>query len=286
MRQRSVSQMELRAQLVEALEAGQLRLHYQPIVSLHDGATVGYEALLRWEHPTRGLLLPAEFLPVIIDSDLDLPVTRWVLNRAVSDIVELSSVDPTEPFVSVNLSARQLARTDLDRDVQAVLARSGLAPHRLWLELTEEHLVDSRHRGMLERLRGLGCQVVLDDFGTGYSGLTYLQQLPVGALKIDRAFIARVGCDRVSTGIIRAVADLADALDIAVVAEGVETTEQAERVAAMGIKLAQGYLFGRPGPLAALDAAAGLAALPTPRDVGDRAGQPPLVTVNDSMTTG
>jgi len=250
MRQSSIAHLELRTQLVDALRNDELRLHYQPIVDLPTGAVRGYEALLRWEHPDRGLLLPADFLAIVTEGDLDAPVTQWVLRRACQDLVGMEGVGGTLPFVSVNLSPRQLMRADLDVDVASALVDAGLAPERLWLEITEEHLVDDRHRPTVERLSRLGCVVVLDDFGTGYSGLNYLQRLPVQVLKIDREFIARLCTDRVSAGITATVVGLADVLGVQVVAEGVETLEQAQLLRQMGVPLVQGFFFGRPAPLA------------------------------------
>jgi diguanylate cyclase (GGDEF)-like protein/PAS domain S-box-containing protein len=267
MRQSSHAQLELRAELELALENNELRLHYQPFVELPSGRVHGYEALLRWQHPTRGLLYPAEFLNAITDGDLDIPVTRWVLRRACADIGALARGDDDPPYLSVNLSPRQLSRSDLVSDVAAAAACAGLPTTRLWLEITEEHLVDHRHRPVLDALRSLGCRIALDDFGTGYSGLTYLQQLPVDAIKIDRSYVARVCTDRISAGITSAVTGLADVLGIHILAEGVETTEQAELLTDMGIRVAQGFLFGRPAP------------------IEDYESQP-LVTVNDWITTG
>jgi diguanylate cyclase (GGDEF)-like protein/PAS domain S-box-containing protein len=286
MRDSSVAQLRLRSELIQALENDELRLHYQPIVDLAGGAAIGYEALLRWEHPTRGLLLPADFLAVVLDGDLDGPVTQWVLETACADIAGVNRATGSRAFVSVNLSPRQLGRSDLAAEVSAALEQAGLAARQLWLEITEEHLVDGRHRPMLDRLHALGCRIVLDDFGTGYSGLSYLQQLPVNVLKIDREFIARVGTDRVSSGITAAMADLADVLGIRVVAEGVETAAQAELLRGMGVPLAQGYFFGRPEALHdGLPAQVTTRMLPRPRSARSVA-QPDFSTVNDSMTTG
>ena len=249
MRQTSHAQLELRAQLELALADNQLRLHYQPIVELPTRQVIGYEALLRWQHPRRGLLLPAEFLSVIADGDLDVPVTRWVLNQACDDIAALSEFHGGAPYLSINLSPRQLSRPELGTEVVAAAARSGLSVAQLWLEITEEHLVDRRHRPALDALRALGCHIALDDFGTGYSGLTYLQQLPVDAIKIDRSYIARICHDRASAGITAAVNGLGEVLGVGILAEGVETEEQAEMLTSMGVAAAQGYLFGRPAPI-------------------------------------
>ena len=253
MRRSSVAQLELCSELEAALSGDQFDLHYQPILDRH-GAVRGFEALLRWQHPDRGLLLPGAFLDVLNDSDLDVPVTRWVLERACRDIAALGQSEAwrragSQPFVSVNLSPRQLSRRELAHDVAKALVDTGLPAGQLWLEITEEHLIAGSHREDLDVLRALGCRIALDDFGTGYSGLTYLQQLPVDVLKIDRQFIARVASDAVSARITEAVTDLAQLLHIDVVAEGVETAEQAAAVAEMGIDYVQGFHFGRPAPL-------------------------------------
>ena len=254
MRRSSQAQLELRGELNAALAGGQFDLHYQPILDRF-GTVAGFEALLRWQHPVRGLLLPGAFLDVLNDSDLDVPVTQWVLRRACRDIAALAETSAWHhagmaPFVSVNLSPRQLSRRELARDVAEALVDAGLPAGQLWLEITEEHLIAGSHREDLDVLRALGCRIALDDFGTGYSGLTYLQQLPVDVLKIDRQFIARVASDPVSACITEAVTDLAGLLGIDVVAEGVETAEQAAALAGMGIDYVQGFHFGRPTPLA------------------------------------
>jgi diguanylate cyclase (GGDEF)-like protein/PAS domain S-box-containing protein len=263
MRQTSQAQLEQRAQLELALANNELRLHYQPIVELTTDRVVGYEALLRWQHPQRGLLLPGEFLATIVDGDLDVPVTRWVLNQACQDIASLGAGSGEAPYLSVNLSPRQLSRSELATEVAAAAARANFPATRLWLEITEEHLVDRRHRPVLDALRSLGCQIALDDFGTGYSGLTYLQQLPVDTIKIDRSYIARICIDRASAGITAAVNGLGEVLNIRILAEGVETEEQAEMLRTMGVRVAQGYLFGRPAPIS--DYTAATTAVPRPR---------------------
>jgi diguanylate cyclase (GGDEF)-like protein/PAS domain S-box-containing protein len=251
MRQTSHAQLELRAQLELALADNQFRLHYQPIVELASNQVIGYEALLRWQHPRRGLLLPGEFLSVIADGDLDVPVTRWVFNQATRDIAELGRQLGETPYLSVNLSPRQLSRPELVTEIAAAAARAGFPVTQLWVEITEEHLVDRRHRPVLDAIKGLGCHIALDDFGTGYSGLTYLQELPVDAIKIDRSYISRICTDRASAGITAAVNGLGDVLEIGILAEGVETEEQVEMLRGMGVHAAQGYLFGRPAPVEA-----------------------------------
>jgi len=248
MRRGSMAQLEVRAELEDALQRKEFRLHYQPILDIETEEPIGFEALLRWQHPQRGLLFPGEFLDVLTDSDLETPVTRWVLRRACEDLVSLAAGD-RNCFVSVNLSPRQLARPGLCDDVRIALADTGVRAEQLWLEITEEDILDVRHRDSLQALQDLGCRIVLDDFGTGYSGLTYLQQLPANVLKIDREFVARLTSDRVSAGIIAAVTDLAELLELIVVAEGVETKDQLEMLRAMGVRCVQGFLFARPHPV-------------------------------------
>ncbi len=246
MRSEALAQLALRSELTRAATEGEFLLHYQPLVSLPAGDVLGYEALLRWQHPTRGLLLPGAFLEVLEDSDSDGQVAEWVLDQACADAATWK-----EGFVSVNVSPRQLARPELARRVSQVLAGTGLAPERLWIEITEDRPVDSRRDiADVQRLRDLGVHVALDDFGSGYAGLTYLQRLPADVVKIDRSFVSRVVDDPVSRGIVSAVAGLAQVMDLLVVAEGVEELEQAEVLADLGITVAQGYLWGRPAPLA------------------------------------
>ena len=250
MRSAALAQLALRRELVVAAAGEEFRLHYQPIVDLRTRQALGYEALLRWQHPTRGLLAPAAFLDVLQDSHSDSDVAEWVLGRACADAATWPAVRGRPPFVSVNLSPRQLSRPDLARRVAGVLARSGLPPERLWVEITEDRPLDPRHDiADVQRLRDLGVHVALDDFGTGYAGLTYLQRLPADTVKIDRVFVSQVEHDPVSRGIIGAVVDLAAVLGLHVVAEGVETEEQAAVLLELGILCAQGHLFGQPAPL-------------------------------------
>ena len=250
MRSEALAQLTLRSELAHAQQAGEFRLHYQPIVEVATGHPLGFEALLRWEHPTRGMLLPAAFLPVLEDSDIDSLVAEWVLERACSDAAAWGS----DAFVSVNVSPRQLARPELAHRVASVLERTGLAADRLWVEITEDRPIDAgQDIADVQRLRDLGVHVALDDFGTGYAGLTYLQRLPADIVKIDREFVARVDTDPVSRGIVGAVVGLAEVLRLRIVAEGVETTSQAAALLALGITSAQGFLWGRPVPLPGSD---------------------------------
>jgi diguanylate cyclase (GGDEF)-like protein/PAS domain S-box-containing protein len=243
----AVAQLELRHDVGAALREGQFLLHYQPIVRLADGAVVGYEALLRWQHPRRGLLLPAQFLDVVLDSEYESPVTDWLLRQAVQDAARL----PDEVRVSVNVSSLQVGRRDLPDVVQSALQAVGLAPDRLMLELTEDRLL-SRADGpqLLERLRAIGLGLAIDDFGTGYAGLGYLQRFPaLSVVKLDRDFVAGLGVSPVSEHIVRSVADLTRGCGLQLITEGVETVQQAECLLGLGVAYAQGHFFGAPQPL-------------------------------------
>ena len=243
----AVAQLELRHDVDAALRDQQFLLHYQPIVRLADRAVVGYEALLRWQHPRRGLLLPGQFLDVVLDSEYESPVTDWVLRQAASDAARM----PDGVRVSVNVSSLQIGRRDLPEVVRGVLQEAGLAPDRLVLELTEDRLL-SRTDGpqLLERLKDLGIRLAIDDFGTGYAGLGYLQRFPaLDVVKLDQSFVAGLGSSPVSEHIVRSVVELTRGCGLKLIAEGVETAQQAANLLALGVGHAQGYFFGRPAPL-------------------------------------
>jgi diguanylate cyclase (GGDEF)-like protein/PAS domain S-box-containing protein len=233
------------AALERALSLGQLRLVFQPIVSLEDGSVVGHEALLRWDSPGGVMNAPADFIPVAEESALIVEIGAWALLQACHESATAFGHDEDGPAIWVNLSSRQLAQPDLPDVVQDVLASSGLPPARLRLELKERVLqgAPATARKNLTALQELGVAFVLDDFGTGY---TSLRDLPVRAVKIDRSFVQATSPG--DAAIVAAIISLARALDIAAVAEAVETEEQAERLAALGCPYAQGYLFGAPGP--------------------------------------
>jgi diguanylate cyclase (GGDEF)-like protein/PAS domain S-box-containing protein len=242
------SHLALRNQVGPALAGGELELHYQPIVRLADRSTIGYEALLRWRHPERGLLSPAAFLDVIVDSEYETPVTDWVLSQATADAAHWP--DGSTPTVSVNLTVFQLARTDLPRVVAEALRRSGLPARNLIVEVTEDRFLERAEGAQqLARLRALGVPIAIDDFGTGFAGLGYVQRLPIDTIKIDRSFVSLLPSHATSGHIVRAIHDLAEACNLRVVAEGVETTEQMAALSGHGVTLAQGHLFGHPQPL-------------------------------------
>lgn len=237
--------VELSAQLRLAIPEGALVLHYQPLVSLQGRVVRGAEALVRWSHPERGLVPPAEFVPVAEDTGLMSVLGAWVLEEACATACSWTD---EELQVNVNVSPRQLADAALTDQVQRVLHDTGLRPERLQLEVTEGavmHDVTDAARS-LGRLRDLGVRVGIDDFGTGHSSLAYLRRLPLDFLKIDRAFLTLLGQDTRDEAIVGAIVDMAHALGLEAVAEGVETETQSRSVAELGCDVAQGWYFGRP----------------------------------------
>ena len=252
MSDQTLDRLDLENDLRRALERHELRLHYQPIVSLGSGRVVGFEALVRWQHPRRGLVPPLAFIPLAEETGLIVPLGRWVLEEACTQAERWNRdrpVDNAPLFVSVNLSARQFTKGDLLEDVGLTLQRTALEADALELEITESVLMDQSEAGVrtLRDLRGLGVRLVLDDFGTGYSSLSYLKHLPLDTIKIDRSFVAGIegAADR---SIVDAVIALAHGLGIAVVAEGIETEAQHDRLRDLGCDYGQGYLFSRPVP--------------------------------------
>ena len=244
--------------LRRALERSELRLHYQPLVELGTGTVIGVEALLRWEHPTRGLVPPLAFIPLAEETGLILPIGRWVLDTACHTVREWQRRFPAASrlAVSVNLSARQFAESGLIGDVATILDHTGLHPSLLELEITESVVMD-QSEASVERLRGLralGVKLVLDDFGTGYSSLSYLRRLPLDTIKVDRSFVMGLGSDPADLPIIQAVVSLAHGLGIDVVAEGIETFEQLASLRELDCDRGQGYWFSRPLPELAVEA--------------------------------
>ncbi len=244
--------------LRRALERSELRLYYQPLVDLRCGAIVGVEALLRWQHPERGIVPPLSFIPLAEETGLILPIGRWVLRTACDQVRDWQRRHPSAGplFVSVNLSAREFAQADLVQDVAAILDATGLDPATLELEITESVVMD-QSEASVERLRGLralGVRLVLDDFGTGYSSLSYLRRLPLDTIKIDQSFVAGLGSDDANLPIVQAIIGLAHGLGIDVVAEGIETAEQLAWLRQLACDRGQGYLYARPLPAAELEA--------------------------------
>jgi len=245
MRSRALDRLALEAELRHAIEHGELRLHYQPIVALADGGVSGVEALVRWEHPERGLVPPGDFIPLAEQSGLIVELGRWVLEQACRQAAAWPGVR-----MAVNLSTRQLGDRRLVADVTEALERTGLEPGRLTLEVTETLIMERLEASieLLEELKALGVRLSLDDFGTGYSSLSYLERLPLDALKLDRSFVSGLGPDETEPAIVAAVIEMGRALGMTVIAEGVETEQQAARLRALGCVYAQGFHFARPLP--------------------------------------
>jgi diguanylate cyclase (GGDEF)-like protein len=241
---------ELANSLHRALERGELDLHYQPVKRIASQTLVTMEALLRWHHGTLGQVPPVEFIPIAEETGLIVELGRWVLGKACQDCCAWRRAG-NEVGVSINLSARQLTDPDLVEDVRVILDQTGLDPSAVTFELTESILVTGAggSRAALEQLKRLGVRLAIDDFGTGYSSLSYLAELPVDDLKIDRSFVSRLGRDAQSLSMIGAVVELAHALGLSVVAEGVETAAELAELERSGCDEAQGYLLGRPHPL-------------------------------------
>jgi diguanylate cyclase (GGDEF)-like protein len=234
-----------------AIEHRELELFYQPQVEIKTGRIVGLEGLLRWNHPTRGLMLPSTFIPIAETSGSIVPIGEWLVEQACWQIRAWSDLGIAPPVVAVNLSGAQFKLSpDLDPMVAKNLARFGVSPNQLELELTESVLMKTtqKHSDALDRLRRISVRITIDDFGTGYSSLDYLRSFRVSRLKIDHRFINDVGTNPDDATIVRVTVNLAYALGIEVVAEGVETADQRNFLISADCKLAQGYYFGKPVP--------------------------------------
>jgi len=238
----------LEQDLRHALPAGDLDVVYQPTIDLDSNEISGLEALLRWNHPRRGLIMPAEFIPVAEDTGLISDIGEWVLNTACAEAAKW----PASVRIAVNLSPVQFKDHGLVDTVKTALAASGLAAGRLELEITETVVLQENepNRVTLQEMRALGVTIALDDFGIGYSSLSYLRAFPFSKIKIDQSFVRELGENSESAPIVRTIADLGRSLGVPTIAEGVETPAQLRLVRAAGCKEAQGFLFGRPVPAA------------------------------------
>ena len=249
MHARAVSRLQLESDLRRAVEEKQFCVYYQPIVSLETGRLAGFEALVRWNHPRRGLVSPADFIPVAEETGLIVPIGEWVLQEACRHIRECQTAHPSHRSLSlsVNLSARQVAQSDLLDRIKEALAISKLNPHHLKLEITESVVMENAEAAalMFKQLRSLGVQLSIDDFGTGYSSLSYLHRFPLNYLKIDRSFVSRLTTDN-DNAIVRTISTLARNLGMEVIAEGIETEEQYQQLKMLGCEYGQGYLFSQP----------------------------------------
>jgi EAL domain-containing protein (putative c-di-GMP-specific phosphodiesterase class I) len=252
MHERVVERLELRSDLQHALSLDQLELHYQPVVRLTGREILGVEALVRWNHPTRGTIPPIQFIPVAEETGLIIPMGRWILETACYEGVRLQErFTRDEPLtMSVNLSVRQLQSETLVADVRSALSLTGLPASSLVLEITESLMLTDTDFAMqqLHDLKGLGIRLAMDDFGTGYSSLSYLSRFPVDILKMDRSFVGSEDNEALTSAIIA----LGTSLSLEVVAEGIELAEQANSLEELGCELGQGYLFARPMDAAAL----------------------------------
>jgi diguanylate cyclase (GGDEF)-like protein len=251
LRARLVERVAIEMSLRRALGRGELRVFYQPVIGLPGGAVTAVEALVRWQHPRRGLLGPSDFMAVAESSGLIVEIGAWVLAEACRQVASWNAQSDREPLrLSVNLASQQLVRSDVAEVVGEILAATGLPPELLDLELTERTLLDQGNDCLpaLRALKALGIRLVLDDFGTGHSSLADLRRLTIDALKIDRSFIHDLGREGDDDAIVDAVLSMASALHVGVTAEGVETRDQLARLRSHGCKHVQGFLFSPPAP--------------------------------------
>jgi diguanylate cyclase (GGDEF)-like protein len=246
---RAIERLELETDLRRAVERGEFLLHYQPIINLDTGEVCEVEALVRWQHPRRGLVPPGVFIPLAEETGLIVPLGQWVLEEAARQARRWQTEFPsTRLTMSVNLSGRQLQRPSVVQDVARVLQGTGLPPASLKLEITESVAMQDAESTIetLRRLKEVGVQLAIDDFGTGFSSLAYLNRFPIDALKVDRSFVARLGDSPEDRAVVRTIVALAKALDLVVTAEGIETIEQAEQLRTQGCDLGQGFYFAKP----------------------------------------
>jgi len=254
----AMERLDVETDLRQALDREELRVYYQPIVSLSDGRIVELEALVRWQHTERGLVQPGTFIPIAEETGLIIPIGQWVLEQACQQARTWQDASPANKslVMSVNLSARQFQHPTLVADIERAVRQAGLEPRSLKLEITESVVMQDVESTLatLHALKALGIQLAIDDFGTGYSSLSYLKRFPIDTLKIDRSFVDGLGQEAQDTAIVRSVVALAKTLNLSVTGEGVETAEQQMHLEQLGCDLAQGFVFARPSPPELLDA--------------------------------
>jgi diguanylate cyclase (GGDEF)-like protein len=250
MHAQAVTRLQLETDLRHAIERQEFELHYQPIVLLRNKELVGFEALVRWRHPQRGLVSPEAFIPVAEDTGLIVPLGWWVLQEACRQMHVWQQQFLVGPplSMSVNLSGKQITQPDAVERVEQILQATGLPPSSLKLELTESLMMEHAEATItiLQKLKALGIQLAIDDFGTGYSSLSYLYQFPIDTLKIDRSFVNRMDVELEKLELVRTIATLAWNLSMNVVAEGIETQQQLSHLKALGCEYGQGYFFSKP----------------------------------------
>ena len=247
MHARAVEALRLETDLRRAVERGDFVLHYQPVVSLADGRVASFEALVRWNHPEHGLVMPDRFIGLAEETGLIVPLGSWVLREACRQMADWTALTPASPLVSVNLSPRQLAQPQLVHEVGRLLEATGLGEGRLGIEITESALMEGREiRPRLMELREMGARLLLDDFGTGYSSLSYLLRFPIDVIKIDACFVNGLEDDVEKLEIVRSIVTIAHSLGKRVIAEGVENARQAEMLRSLGCDYGQGFHWARP----------------------------------------
>lgn len=253
----ALERLRLETDLRRAVELGEFLLHYQPLVSLKTGRVTGLEALVRWQHPDKGLVPPADFIAIAEETGLIVPIGKWVLFEACRQIQEWQAAHPRdEPLtIGVNLSVKQFSQPDLIDQIRSALEVTRAPAASLRLEITESAIIDKGRSAIaiLSRIRELGVQVYLDDFGTGYSSLSYLHGLPIDAIKIDRAFVSSMDTDEKHRRLVRTILTLAEIVGVRAEAEGISTSEQLRELRSLNCEQGQGYLFSAPIPKEAVD---------------------------------
>ncbi len=247
---KAISELQIENELRVALRRGELQLHYQPQVCLATGEMIGIEALIRWNHPSKGMISPAAFIPIAESTGLILPISEWIIRTACRECLEIQKHVGSPLMLAINLSPRQLDKGRLCEVLAETLAETGFAPENLELEITEGVLMERIEdaRSILGEIRALGIKIAIDDFGTGFSSLSYLTQLPINTLKIDRGFVQKVTQNVRDAAVVNAILALAQSLDLRVIAEGVETLDQLRYLLQRQCTVAQGNLLGPVQP--------------------------------------
>jgi EAL domain-containing protein (putative c-di-GMP-specific phosphodiesterase class I) len=249
LREHAMIRLELESNLRTALDHNELKVYYQPILSLTNGKITGFEALLRWFHPVRGLVSPEDFIPLAEETGLILPIGRWVLKEACRQLSVWQNQFPDDPTLtmSVNISGRQFAQPALVEQIQQILSEAGVDAHSLKLEITESLLMENTTAAInnLNNLRQMGIELLIDDFGTGYSSLGYVQHFPINTIKIDRIFVHQMSAMDNHSEIARTIVQLARELGLDTIAEGIETEEQLDLLKNLNCMYGQGWLFSK-----------------------------------------